>query len=333
MSDLKGKKILFIAAQLFGIQEAIIDSLEKRGAEVIYFDERPANSFLVKAAIRINRNLIGYYINRYHKDIIARTSQNKFDYIFFIKGESFSYNNLAALLSAHPEAKSIVYQWDSIANNNNALNLLGLFDSKFSFDRQDCKNLSLSFLPLFYYDEYASIKESGGRYDYDLFFVGTAHSDRYRIIKAVRKQFENLGKRCYTYFFFQGKLMFYKYYLQHKEARSMRKDEVNYESVSRNDLLELYKKSKIVIDVCHPKQTGLTLRCIEALGAGRKLITTNRDIENYDFYNPNNIHIIESETPQVSSEFIESDYDPVPEEIYAKYSLSGWLDVIFGDNN
>lgn len=329
MSDLKGKSILFIAPRLFGIPEVIIETLEKREAEVVYFDERPANSFLVKAAIRINRNLIGYYINRYHRDIIEGVSQKKFDYIFFIKGESFSYNNLATLLSAHPEAKSIVYHWDSIANNNNALNLLDLFDSQYTFDRKDCKNLKISFLPLFYFDDYKKVKEQSEEYEYELLFVGTAHSDRYRIIREVTTQFEKAGKRCYTYFFFQGRLMFYKYYLQHKEARGIRRDEVHYESIEKKELLDLYRKSRIVIDVCHPKQTGLTLRCIETLGAGRKLITTNKDIINYDFYNPKNILVIDSESPQIPSEFMETEYEPLPEAIYEKYSLSSWLDTIF----
>lgn len=329
MRSMEGKRVLFFANRLFGIEQVIKETLEKKGAIVEYYDERPANTFFVKALIRINRNLLGFYVDRYHQNIIARTAAKKYDYIFFIKGESFSYKNLSHLLSSHPEAHSIVYHWDSIANNNNALNLLGLFDSKYSFDRIDCKKLNIEFLPLFYYDDYRKIKENKDRSCTDLLFVGTVHSNRYRIIKEVIRQFEDMGCKCNVYFYFQGKLMFYKYRITHKEAWKINKEEVHYEPISRSRLLELYKDSRIIIDVSHPKQTGLTLRCMETLGAGKKLITTNRDIVNYDFYNPDNILVINGDDIEIPMDFIKSEYKPIAEEVYEKYSLSHWVDTLF----
>ena len=59
------------------------------GARVDYFDERPANSFAVKAAIRINRNLLARYIDRYHARIIERTKNRKYDYVFSSRASPF----------------------------------------------------------------------------------------------------------------------------------------------------------------------------------------------------------------------------------------------------
>ena len=67
---LKGKRILFFSAKAFGIPENIVSTLVKFGAIVDYYDERPANTFFVKAMIRINRNIIATYINKYHNSII-----------------------------------------------------------------------------------------------------------------------------------------------------------------------------------------------------------------------------------------------------------------------
>lgn len=329
MRDLKGKKILFISPRYFNLHTEIMESLRKRGAEVEFYDERPANTFLVKAAIRINRNLIGWYIDRYHRDIIARTAGRKFDYIFFIKGESFGYDTLKELFDSHPEAKTVVYHYDSMINNPNALRLLPLFDARYSFDRRDCEQLDVDFLPLFYFDEYADIPDVGESHAHDLLFVGTAHGDRYRIISTIAEQFEKLGKTCFTYFYFQDKLMFYKYYLQHKEIRNIEKEKVNYESIDKKRLLDLYSNSRLIVDVCNPKQTGLTLRCMETLGSRRKLITTNPDIVNYDFYNPANIQVIDPANPVVDPEFLNHPFEPVEEEIFKKYSLSSWLNTIF----
>lgn len=327
--SLKDKKILFIAPKLFGIPESITETLIQMGAHVDYYDERPNNSFLVKALIRINRNLIGKYVNRYHSKILSQTIGNKYDYIFFIKGESISVSNLRKLKDQHPESSIIVYHWDSIANNNNALNLLKLFDKCFSFDRRDCENFGITFLPLFYYDKYSNLEYKSPNFKYDLLFVGTAHSDRYKIIKSVTNQFAALGGKSYLYFFFQGRIMFYKYLLQNKQARDINRNNVHFESISKDRLFRLYEESKIIIDVNHPKQTGLTLRCIETLGSHRKLITTNKDILNYDFYNSNNICVINRENPEITKEFIETPYVDIPNDIYLKYSLSNWLITIF----
>ena len=60
---LQGKRILFFSAHLFGYQNDIRLAMESVGAIVDYYDERPANNFLVKGVIRINRNLLAGYIN------------------------------------------------------------------------------------------------------------------------------------------------------------------------------------------------------------------------------------------------------------------------------
>lgn len=48
---LQGKRILFFSAHLFGYQNDIRLAMESVGAIVDYYDERPANNFLVKGVI------------------------------------------------------------------------------------------------------------------------------------------------------------------------------------------------------------------------------------------------------------------------------------------
>lgn len=325
--DLKGKRILFFSAKAFGIPENIVKALENLGAKVDYYDERPANSFVVKALIRINRNLIGSYINKYHSKIIEDTKHFKYDYIILIKGESFSEHNLQKLLGYHPDAVSIVYHWDSIANNHNAISLLHKFDKAFSFDRHDCENMGIKFLPLFYYSEYQYIAEHPEKTDYDLLFVGTTHSDRYRFIKSIASQIKALGGRCFTYFFFQGKIMYYKYRLyNYSEMKNVHISDFHFKPIDKLQLLELYKKSRIIVDMQHPKQSGLTLRTMEALGAKKKLITTNDDVKFYDFYHPDNILIVDRKNPVVDKRFFNAEYKEIPEEVYEKYSINSWIE-------
>jgi hypothetical protein len=71
------------------------------------------------------------------------------------------------------------------------------------------------------------------------------------------------------------------------------------------------------------------MRTFEVLGKKRKLITTNRSIKNYDFYNASNILVIDRSCPVIDKKFINVDYQPLPANIYYKYSIDGWLEDIF----
>lgn len=280
---LQGKRILFFSAHLFGYQNDIRLAMESVGAIVDYYDERPANNFLVKGVIRINRNLLAGYINHYYNKIIKETLQKEYDYVFFIKGESISASNVRRLKQFHPEANFIIYHWDSIANNSNAQNLLPYFDRVFSFDKIDCERLGLHFLPLFYTPDYANIPYYDKEIKYDMLFVGTTHSDRYKLVKRIEEQIIKMGGLCLTWFYFPSKILYYKMKIQNSYLRQIPVHTFHFKPMSKELLLQLYAGSRIIIDVQHPKQTGLTMRCIETLGAKRKLITTNYYITEYDF--------------------------------------------------
>lgn len=326
---LQGKRILFFSAHLFGYQNDIRLAMESVGAIVDYYDERPANNFLVKGVIRINRNLLAGYINHYYNKIIKETLQKEYDYVFFIKGESISASNVRRLKQFHPEANFIIYHWDSIANNSNAQNLLPYFDRVFSFDKIDCERLGLHFLPLFYTPDYANIPYYDKEIKYDMLFVGTTHSDRYKLVKRIEEQIIKMGGLCLTWFYFSSKILYYKMKIQNSYLRQIPVHTFHFKPMSKELLLQLYAGSRIIIDVQHPKQTGLTMRCIETLGAKRKLITTNYYITEYDFYNPDNILVVDRNLPYVPEKFLNEPYRDTPKEIYESYSIKNWLSSIF----
>ena len=61
--------------------------------------------------------------------------------------------------------------------------------------------------------------------------------------------------------------------------------------------------------------------------AKKKLITTNEDVVNYDFYRPENIYVYKGKI-DLGDIFFEEDYKEVDQEIYEKYSLRSWLKEI-----
>ena len=65
------------------------------------------------------------------------------------------------------------------------------------------------------------------------------------------------------------------------------------------------------------------------IGAGKKIITTNQEIEKFPFYNANNIFVINRENIQLEKMFFQTPYKEIDRETYDKFSLEGFLYNIF----
>ena len=67
------------------------------------------------------------------------------------------------------------------------------------------------------------------------------------------------------------------------------------------------------------------MRTIEMIGMNKKIITTNQTIKEYDFYNPNNICVIDRNNININTNFFDAQYEPLSDQIYIKYSLEQWI--------
>ena len=79
------------------------------------------------------------------------------------------------------------------------------------------------------------------------------------------------------------------------------------------------------MDIPEKGQINITTRPIEALGTKTKVITTSKSITKYDFYNENNIFMIQSAT-QLNSirEWLSIPYEEIDERIINNYRISKW---------
>ncbi|MGY0038960.1 hypothetical protein [Pedobacter sp. NJ-S-72] len=325
MKDLKGKSVLLFCPVFFNYEKEIKSVLEGLGAKVIWFDDRPSNDFLSKSLIRINKNFLKNKINIYYQNILKQVGGEEFDYLFFVNPESISFESLSKLKEAFPKAKSILYMWDSFKNRKQNLELLPLFTSKFTFDPHDAAKYGLKLRPLFYTDAYSQ-KETK-EIHYDFLFVGTAHSDRYTFVKKLLDA--NGIKNFKLYFYLSSKLLFLFKRLFDRSFKLVKYKDVSFKSLSHSDISGFMSESKVVLDINHPNQIGLTMRTLETLGVQRKLVTTNKDILKYDFYNEANILLIDRENPKIDGAFFESPFLPSDSGTMFKYSIGGWTSEIF----
>jgi hypothetical protein len=320
-----GKRILFFAPKFFNYEHEIADAMRSMGAEVDLFDERPGNGFFTKALIRINRKFLSVKIASYFKKILRATASRNYDFIVFIKGEAVSLDSLRQMKVLHPNAKFILYFWDSLKNNRNGRTIMSFFDRVLSFDHVDCAHeKTLVHRPLFYLDVYRSCRAIQER-NIDLLFIGTVHSDRFALARRINELCKTAGLKTWFAFFFQSPPLFVVRRLFDKSFRGTRISDFFFHALSRDDVAARVSQCTAVLDIQHPRQTGLTMRTIEVLGAGRKLVTTNGGIRQYDFYNPDAIMIIDRDNPVIDPDFFKRPFTAYSEDVYKKYSIEQWI--------
>ena len=328
------KKILLIMPKFFDYPEVISDELKGMGYEVDFYDDRPSTKGIVKAIIRVNKNLLKGYIRKYFNSMMENVSKKKYDVFFLISGQSLSFSKamLAELKASQPQARFVLYQWDSMKNFPYIGEMHQFFERKFSFDREDCrKHRELQFLPLFYSKKYKKIGAlPKSEYRYDFSFVGTAHPKKYKFIKQMASQLKNVYPKQFIYFFFPSKLVYYYRKVRNPEFKNAVMSEFNFVPLKGKKLDGLIADSRCILDSPQDGQLGLTIRVLEALGAKKKLITINEDVKNYDFYRPENIYIYKGSF-DYDSVFFKSDYIDLEEDLYRKYSLLSWLRYCLGE--
>ncbi len=323
------KNILVLSVEYFGYERAIVQKLRTFGAHVDFYDERPSNSVLAKGIIRVKRSLYQKNIDAYYRKILRQILSTHYDYLLVLRGEVVPAFFLQAFRKMNPHAHFVYYTWDSFKNNKHSLNILKYFDAQYTFDPDDAYNYKIKFRPLFFMDEYGRLNrpELNGHL-YDLLFLGTAHSDRYSISNKLIEWCHKKELRTYAYYYCQSRSVFFYKKLFDPLFKTFEYRSLSFQPLSRASVLRLYRQSSVILDINHPDQGGLTIRTFEALGAGKKIITTNSEIKKYPFYDENNILIIDRDDPKLSLEFFKTPFRPLDRNVLYTMSLSGWVNEI-----
>ena len=320
------QKVLFIGIGFYDYDIIIRQAIEKLGFEVDYFCETP-KGFFYSFANYLKLNSISQTFRNNHSMNIANACGNDYSYIFVIKGDCITHEALNIIQQKNKNAKTVLYLWDSIKRMPNYKNIQCFFMSIYSFDRVDCiNNKKIKFKPLFYRSEY-KINNKQNNFIYDLFFIGWAHSDRAILLKEIDLKLQSQDLKT-KFLIFVGKAA---YYIS-KPIRDIRTMTIQ-KPISTKDIAQYCSESRAILDIAHPLQTGLTMRTIEVLfGIGRKLITTNKDIINYDFYNKNNILIINRDNLDIPKDFFKSNFIVYPDDLRDSFFIENWVKDFFDES-
>lgn len=326
------KKVLYIGTPIFNYYKKIISEFELQGYSVDYYNDRPSESAFVKGIIKLKKGLMKYVIKDYFNNIMSKTRGKSYDLVFVVNCKVFTPEMINQLRDSQKKARFVLYMWDSLSLYPNSRQLIPEFDKVYSFDSKDCDKIDkMNFLPLFYSKDYEKLgQEEVKGSEYDLVSVCTAHPNRYKVMSELFPRLESKGIHVFSYMLLNNlQYLYNKAFIA--EFKSAKRKEFKFKPLSEAENLAILRKSNTVFDIQHNQQSGLTIRTIETLGAKRKIITTNTNIKKYDFYNENNILVMDEYKFSDIEKFIDNEYEPISNEIYRKYSLHSWIETIINE--
>lgn len=309
------RKILFIAPPFYEYPKLIRKEFERRGYVVDYFKSYPTG-LLYKLAdflhlTRCQRLLIDKFNSKTLGDL-----QGNYSCVFIIKA-SILGSDFLTKLRHNVTAPFVQYIWDDLKFDKGARNTFAFFDKILSYNPQDCQNEGLILRTNFFIPSEHQINK-----DIDLLFVASYKPNRLEFIKSILPEVRrnnficSINMKCsILLFILTPRLWKYRQYLV-------------FRPIKYDKMMDLLGRSRAVIDVSEKNQKGLTTRPFEALGVGAKIITTNKDIVNYDFYHNNNISIVNEDVPLINKQWLVFPYHQVPEHILSKYSVAAFVDDI-----
>lgn len=246
----------------------------------------------------------------------AWNAHPQFDYALFIRADIYPDSFLREV--RHRSRVMVNYQWDGVARFAAAQAQIGLFDRYYAFDPADIRADS-RLLPAtsFYFDHdlsgLAPYNPAAPRF----YFVGSHRADRLDDIRRFCRYAQQAGWQLDFHIVNPN---------QPEAAQDYPFDGVYFaDDVPFADNLERARRSSVLVDFVISTHSGLSLRTFEALGYRKKLITTNAEIEKYDFYHPDNIFIWRGGSLDGLQAFIARPYHELPQEIYQKYSFGNWV--------
>lgn len=315
-----------IAPIFYDYHLEIIKELENENWIVTFYDVRPSTNSFIKGFIKTNDQLKNHLMKEYVNQIIKDTANIVFDVVLIIDNIAFGKEEIIKIKNQHLQSRFILYMWDAIQNYPCNIGTFQYYDKILSFDIQDCKEYGFELLPLFFTESYEEMGRKQGKTVFDLVSICTAHPIRYPMIKSLETYCQNEGIRFYSYLYLQSIILYMYYKRKERVFKNSQLSEFHFKPLNTIETRKIIASSKVVFDICNKNQNGLTMRSIEAIGGKKKLITTNKTIIDYDFFDQNNILVInETDDFHKINSFMRLKYINYPKELYQKYSLRNWI--------
>ena len=321
------QKICLISFDNWNYDKHIVDKLNQKGLEAFHikiggfkhknFASRISNTF---SKIFLGKNP---KIQKRQEYIIETLTKKGFqDQILVINPEVID-------LECHLEIKKMTkkymtYLYDSVDRCPVNHLLDGIFDEIYSFDQDDVKKYGFKKINNYNYIDKQPIANKNAIKNQVLYIA--SFDNRLTTVYNLKNIFTKIGV-SFRFIIVGKKTILFK--LKNYFSKKLDNIELKRKIINQNDLKILYNETEVILDLVRENQTGLSFRVFEAMAFQKKIITTNKSITSYDFYNPNNILVIDNEDLEINNTFFQTNYQTIPDEIYNLYTLDSWVETVF----
>ncbi len=149
---------------------------------------------------------------------------------------------------------------------------------------------------------------------YDVFYIGK-DKGRLQKLQSIENEMKSYGINTY-------------FYITWERGWQKAKDGIHQEFLPYEKVLEYIGKSKAILHLIEGAQQGITIRIQESLIHKRKLITDDKNITGYDFYNPHNIFILGVDELSQLREFLDSPYEDVKSDYFSHAYFDDMIEIV-----
>lgn len=208
------------------------------------------------------------------------------------------------MANRHRDKRLIFYYWNPVFKSISPTKIPQKFEL-WSYSPEDCKKYNMRYNSTFYFQ---SLVKSPSQICRDVFFIGK-EKGRSADLKKIESEMADLGLSTLFYITANHPRLKQKKYKKH----------IPYETV-----LEYVNESSAVLDYYVNPYAGLSLRAMESIFYEKKLITNNKTISKYDFFNRDNIFVLGEDNSENLRNFIKKSFKKIPELIKNGYLFEQW---------
>lgn len=318
---LKNKKIILSVDPILKEYENIM--LEKakkyfKEVEFILGSEPEINSYYYKKLRKLKKiKILGKFIEKIYDKKIKKY-YNKLlekyldiDYVLVIGEIGYSQEFIKLVKKKNKKIKFLKFIWDKMEQDK-IEEYKENYDVVYTFEKDDSIRYNLKWRPSFFL-EHGNLEKN-----IDFYYLGRERDkERYRYVKKI---FEYCIKNNLNY-----KILLYS------QDKKKKEEFITHNKIKYSENIENIKKSRVTFEKNIVNQKGLSLRTLECLAYNTKLITTNKDVVHYDFYDKNNIMVVEKveDIENIDIDFFKIPYKKLSDDIINRYSFEGFIEEIF----
>lgn len=317
-------KICIISFDFWEYDAHIVEALRKKGIEANHIDIGKVTY------LNIKERFINFLSKTFFKKNLKEIKRQDFiisqlnklghqDQILVVAPHSIEISTLEQIKKSTD--RLITFLYDNLERFP-VQDKLHFFDKIFSFDDYDVEKHGFEKLTNYNYLSY--LPQEKQTPENDVLYITSYDKKRVKQIIELAKKFKSLNLK------FKNFILIKKIWRKPLD-RILLKDIIHFqfERIPHSKLPQYYQSTKVILDLMRHNQYGLSFRVFEAMALEKKIITDNEKIKEYDFYNPNNILILNEKLDNISIEFFQTPYEKLPQNVYQKYTIDEWVNRVF----